>query len=251
MSLREQVGVLRSVLIYYGVPGRIGRITRFFAPFIRPGDLCFDVGAHVGNRIAAWRRLGARVVALEPYPLLASWLERLYGRDSNVTILPLAVGAAVGTAPLYLDATNPTVSTLSTDWMAAIQQDPSFAGVRWQQATAVPLTTLDALIDQYGLPVFCKIDVEGYEWEVLRGLSRPLPALSLEYIPATIEDTFRCLQRLEQLAGKHGRYEFNYFVGESHRWQSPTWLDADALAPQLTACKRSGDVVARLKPLAG
>ncbi len=247
MSLQEQVGLWRSVLIYYGVPGRIGRIARFFAPFIQPGALCFDVGAHVGNRIAAWRRLGARVVALEPYPPLVSWLGRLYGRDPNITILPLALGEKAGTASLHLDPTNPTVSTLSTDWMAAVQQDSSFAGVRWQQVTAVPITTLDILIEQYGLPAFCKIDVEGYELQVLRGLSQPLPALSFEYIPITIEDTFRCLARLGELAGRDGGYEYNYFEGESHRWQSPTWLDADALATRLAACKRSGDVVARLK----
>lgn len=247
MSLREQVGFLRSMLIYYGVPGRIGRIARFFAPFIQPGDLCFDIGSHVGNRIAAWRRLGARVVALEPHPLLVAWLQQIYGRDPNVTILPFALGAEAGTASLYLDPANPTISTLSEEWIAAVQQDSSFARVRWQQAIKVPITTLDILIEQYGLPAFCKIDVEGYELEVLHGLSRPLPALSFEYIPVTIEDTFRCLARLGQLAGSKANYEFNYFEGESHRWQSPTWLDADALATRLAACRRSGDVVARLK----
>ena len=83
-QLERQAGVLRSLAIYYA-PGRVRRLSRFYAPFIRPGDLCFDVGAHVGNRVAAWRRLGARVVAVEPQAHLHGWLRRLYGRSPDVT----------------------------------------------------------------------------------------------------------------------------------------------------------------------
>lgn len=242
-----QTGLIRSLLIYYGIPGRLGRLQRFYAPFIKPGDLCFDVGAHVGNRVLAWRRLGARVVAVEPQPYLARLLRRWYGRSADVTVLPVALGAMSGSADLYVDPRNPTVGTLSAEWMAAVQQDASFAGVHWDEATTVLVTTLDALIEQYGVPAFCKIDVEGYELEVLRGLSRALPALSFEYIPAAMDVAYGCLERLGQLGGKPGCYEFNYFEGESHRWQSPTWLDAEALVGQLSYSKRSGDIVARLE----
>jgi FkbM family methyltransferase len=242
-ALLQQAGLIRSLLIYYGIPGRINRLQRFYAPFIHSGDLCFDVGAHVGNRVLAWRRLGARVVAVEPQPHLARLLQRLHGHSNQVTVLPLALGASSGSAALYVDPHNPTVGTLSAGWIAAVQQDPSFAGVHWDQATTVHVTTLDALIGQFGVPAFCKIDVEGYELEVLRGLSRPLPALSFEYIPATMDIAFGCLERLGQL----GRYEFNYFEGETHHWQSETWLDSESLVARLSNSKRSGDVVARLK----
>ena len=246
-AVLQQGGLLRSLLIYYGIPGRIGRLQRFYAPFIQPGDLCFDVGAHVGNRVLAWRRLGARVVAVEPQPHLAQLLQRWYGRDPDVTILSLALGARPGSAALYVDHRNPTVGTLSAGWMAAVQQDRSFAGVHWEKTADVPVTTLDALIEQYGVPAFCKIDVEGFELEVLRGLCCALPVLSFEYIPAAIEVAYGCLERLEELSDKQGRYEFNYFAGESYRWQSPTWLEGKALAMRLSEQKRSGDVVARLK----
>jgi FkbM family methyltransferase len=244
-ALLQQAGLVRSLLIYYGIPGRVSRLQRFYAPFIHPGDLCLEVGAHVGNRVLAWRRLGARVVAVEPQPHLARLLQRLYGRSNHVTILPVALGASSGSAVMYIDSGNPTVATLSADWMAAVQQDPSFDGVHWDMAADVPVTTLDALIEQYGVPAFCKIDVEGYELEVLRGLSQALPALSFEYIPAAMDIATGCLERLGQL----GRYEFNYFEGETHRWQSPMWLDGRALAVRLLDGKRSGDVVARLKAL--
>jgi hypothetical protein len=84
--------------------------------------------------------------------------------------------------------------------------------------------------------------VEGYELEVLRGLSRALPALSFEYVPAAMDMAYGCLERLGQL----GRYEFNYFEGETHRWQSQAWLGSEALVARLSDSKRSGDVVARL-----
>jgi hypothetical protein len=136
--------------------------------------------------------------------------------------------------------------------MAAVRQDAAFAGVHWDMATSVPVATLDALIEQHGVPAFCKIDVEGYELEVLRGLSHALPALSFEYIPAALDVAYGCLERLGQLGGKQGYgkqvcYEFNYFEGETHRWQSPIWLEAEALIMQLSQSRHSGDVVARLK----
>jgi hypothetical protein len=144
---------------------------------------------------------------------------------------------------MYIDPGNPTVGTLSAEWIAMLQQDASFAAVHWKTATTTPVTTLDALIEQYGRPAFCKIDVEGYELAVLRGLSQPLPALSFEYIPAALELAYGCLERLGQL----GRYEFNYFEGESHRWQSSHWLSAATMAQRLSQSKRSGDIVARLR----
>jgi FkbM family methyltransferase len=193
--------------------------------------------------VLAWRRLGARVVAVEPQPHLARLLRRLYGRSDYVTVLPVALGASSGSAALYVDPRNPTVGTLSADWMAAVQQDASFAGVHWHEATSVPVTTLDTLIERYGVPAFCKIDVEGFELEVLRGLSRPLPALSFEYIPAAMSIVTGCLERL----GRLGRYEFNYFEGETHHWHSQMWLGSEAIVARLSNCSRSGDVVARLQ----
>jgi FkbM family methyltransferase len=237
----RQWGVLRSLLTYYAIPGRLRQLRRFYAPFVRPGDLCFDVGAHVGNHIWAWRQLGARVVAVEPQPHLMGWLRRLYGRSPHVHLLPIALGGQSGQQTLYVSQKYPTVATLSADWLTAVQQDPSFARVDWETAVTVPVTTLDELIGQYGRPTFCKIDVEGYEAHVLQGLSHPLPALSFEYIPAALDVAHECLTLLAQL----GDYEFNWSVGETHRWQSPRWLSAADVAAQLARQKGSGDVYGR------
>jgi FkbM family methyltransferase len=245
----QQLGLIRSLLMYYGLPGRNGRLRHFYAQFIQPGDLCFDVGAHVGNRLRAWVGLGARVVAIEPQPQMMKWLKRLYGepeaasgRNPHITLLEQAVGAEAGTATLHISQRAPTVSTLSTAWMTAVQQDPSFHKVQWDTAVTVPVVTLDELIGRYGRPAFCKIDVEGYELEVLRGLLQPLPALSFEYIPAAIEIAIGCIERLGEL----GRYEFNYSPGESHQLQAAKWLTAMEMTAVLAQMQKgSGDVYGR------
>ena len=244
-ALAQQWGVARSLAIYYA-PGRVRRLGRFYASLLHPGDLCFDVGAHVGNRIAAWTKLGARVVAVEPQAHLMAWLRRLYGRSAAVTLVQAALGASEGAAVLHADPRNPTVATLSTEWLAAVGQDAAFHGVHWAAQEQVPVTTLDALIGRYGRPTFCKIDVEGFEAEVLAGLSQPLPLLSFEYIPAAIATARTCIERLAAL----GDYTFNWFPGESHRWASPVWLSAAAMTnhlPDLAAGRGSGDIFARRK----
>ena len=242
-DLGRTVGLWRSLAIYYA-PGRLQRLRRFYAPLIRPGDLCFDIGAHVGNRVAAWTRLGARVVAVEPQAHLMVWLRRRYGRMPGVTLIEAAVGAAEGAATLHLDPRNLTVASLSPDWIATVGRDVAFSRVRWRAAEPVRLTTLDALIAAHGRPALCKIDVEGFEAEVLRGLSQPLPLVSFEYLPATITVAHTCLEQLAAL----GEYEFNWFPGESHRWASPVWLDTPAMTAQLdtlAAGRASGDIFAR------
>lgn len=244
-TLYRRMGLLRSIVMYYGVPLRKRRLARFYRQFIQSGDLCFDVGAHVGNRVAAWLALGARVVAIEPQPDCLRLLQRWYGHHRNVTLVDQAVGAAPGTETLFISQRTPTVTTMSRTWMDEVQQVDSFRSVSWDAVTQVQVTTLDALVAQYGTPVFCKIDVEGYELEVLRGLSQPLRALSFEYIPASKAVSLGCIERIMQL----GDYRFNWSVSEQHRWQSSTWLTDEEMATRLekvAANDKSGDVYAIL-----
>jgi FkbM family methyltransferase len=240
------LGLWRSILIYRGQFWRRRALERFCRTLVRPGDLAFDIGAHVGNRSEALARAGARVVAFEPQPRLADFLERRVA-NGPIRLDRRAVGAEAGRAELAIAPRHPTVSTLSVDWRRRVGEDRGFRGVEWAERVEVEVTTLDRLIAQYGEPAFCKIDVEGHEAEVLAGLSRPLRLLAFEYTPATLDIADRCLDRLAAL----GTYRFNLVVGESFRYRRAEWLPAAAfraaLAQEAGRNTRSGDVYARLE----
>lgn len=239
-------GIVRSLAMYHGIPGRHRRMVAFYGRFLGPGDVAFDVGAHVGSRVRAWRKLGAHVVAIEPQPDCLRVLRLLFGRDAGVTIAPVAVGAAPGTARLGLSSATPTVSSMSPDWVGTVARDAGFSRVRWDRSIQVPVTTLDALVAEHGEPAFCKIDVEGFELDVLRGLSRPVRALSFEYLPPAHDAALAALDLVDGL----GDYAYNYSPVETLRFTSDAWLDADGLRAVLDRHRplgRSGDVYARLR----
>jgi FkbM family methyltransferase len=180
VGLRQARGILRSLAIYYRGRARRQAMDRLHARFVRPGDLVFDVGSHVGDRIASFRRLGCRVVAVEPQPPLARLLRLIYGRDRQVAIEAVAVGAVAGRITLRVNRANPTVSTASAAFIRAADGAAGWEGQTWDAEVEVPLTTLDALVARHGRPAFVKIDVEGFEADALAGLSQPVPALSFE-----------------------------------------------------------------------
>jgi FkbM family methyltransferase len=242
---RDVVGIARSIVIYHLKPGQRRRLLAMYRRFVRPGDLCFDVGAHVGNRTRSFRALGARVVAVEPQPRLAALLARAFRGDPLVTVLPAALGAVDGTLELAVSRLTPTVSTTSTRFLEAVADADSFRGVRWDERLVVPALRLDSLIERHGQPSFVKIDVEGMEDAVLGGLSRPVTALSFELLPAFKDPAIAAVRRLSEL----GRYRFNLSLGETMRFLWPEWIDANALTTWIESAPTaapSGDIYAEL-----
>ncbi|TXL70071.1 FkbM family methyltransferase [Vineibacter terrae] len=242
-TLQQVAAIGRSLWVYHGDPARHRRMDQLYARFMRRGDLVFDIGAHVGDRIRCFRRLGCRVVALEPQASLVRVLRLLYGRAEGVTILEAAAGARSGTLELHLNPANPTVATGSTGFIAAADGSPGWERERWTGRVTVPLTTLDALIAQHGEPAFIKIDVEGLEEAVLQGLSCAVRALSFEFTTIQRGVAVACLQRCAAL----GSYRFNAALGESQVLAHESWLDDAAMARWLMAlphAANSGDVYA-------
>jgi FkbM family methyltransferase len=242
--LRTTVGLARSLLMYRARPWRHAALTRFYRAIVGRGDLAFDIGAHVGNRTLALRAAGARVVALEPQAAFHAFLSRTLPDD--VTLLKLAAGPEPGRAALAVSSLHPTVSSIAPDFPDAVGGALGFTHVAWDGRQSVEVTSLDALIGAHGRPRFIKIDVEGFEAEVLAGLNQPVPWIAFEYLPATLDKAEACLARIESL----GRYRFNLVEGEAHGFAEPKWRDAQGTAAALArqaGSGRSGDVYALLE----
>jgi len=238
-------GVVRSLRIYYGDRQRRAAMERLYRRLVHAGDLVFDIGAHVGDRTAAFRRLGARVVAVEPQPALVETLQLLFGGDQAVAIEPLAVGRNAGVIELKLNIDNPTVSSASQAFVSAAVGAGGWEGQAWTKAIRVPVTTIDALVARHGRPDFIKIDVEGFEAEALAGLTQPSPALSFEFTTIARDVAAACVERCAAL----GYTRFNAILGERHALLHADWLDAEAIAAWLDAlphAANSGDVYALL-----
>src|SRR6266852_4994992 len=236
-------GIVRSLRIYYGDRERRAAMDLLYGRLVKSGDLVFDIGAHVGDRIAAFRRLGARVIAVEPQPALVTTLRLLYGRDRAVTIEPLAVARSPGMLDLKLNLDNPTVSTASYAFVQAAHGAPGWDGQSWTKTIGVPAVTLDAMIERHGTPAFIKIDVEGLEAEVLAGLSHAVPALSFEFTTILPEVAIDCILRCTTL----GFSSFNAILRERHALIHPDWLSAADIAAWLSSLPieaNSGDVYA-------
>jgi FkbM family methyltransferase len=209
---------------------RAHELRRFYRQFVSRGSLVFDVGANVGQRAAIFRQLGAHVIAVEPQPACADRLRQL-----GFSVEEVAVGAESGEATLYPAAAS-AVASLSPEWIDRVRATDRFPGMEWGDGFAVSVTTVDALIERHGEPVFVKIDVEGYEPQVLAGLSRRVAALSFEFTPEHRDAALASIGRLREL----GFERFNYALGETMLLALPDWADAAGIVSALALVPDDG-----------
>ncbi len=195
------------------------RCVKFYQQFVREGDLVFDVGANMGTRTKVFLKLGARVVAFEPQKACSDYLKTVLKEEDGFTLVEAALGEEDGEAEMLISNAH-TISTLSEDWVKATRESSRFNQYEWNRKQAVRVTTLDNVIKKYGTPSFIKIDVEGYENEVLKGLSTPIQCISIEFAAEVIENTYKCIEHLSSLS----TVSFQYSEGESMEFSLPTWV---------------------------
>jgi FkbM family methyltransferase len=188
--------------------------------FVRPGDIVFDVGANVGTKTGLFLGSGARVVCVEPQPDCVAALTKQFGGNPRVTIVAKGLAEKPGVLDLSICSAAHTISTFAERWKTG-----RFANYKWDKVIPVPVATLDELIQAHGVPRYCKVDVEGFELSVLRGLTRPVPLLSFEFAREFLDSAKMCVAYLQEIGFK----QFDFALGENPEFVSSGWLGGDAL----------------------
>ncbi len=216
----------------------------FIRQFISPGDLVFDVGANIGLLTTKYVNLGATVVCFEPQPDCAETLRKKF-KNNPVYIEEKGLADKPGTLTLAICKTANTISTFSDEWQSENGRFYSQFGARWNDHIQVEVDTLDAMIACYGCPAFCKIDVENFEYEVLAGLTQPIPVLSFEFAIEVLHNTKKCVNHLVSL----GYRKFNFAIADQN-FALVDWVSAEEVmdAIEQASHERSllwGDVYAQ------
>jgi FkbM family methyltransferase len=219
-------------------------MARFYRRFVKAGDVCFDIGANVGERSGYLLNLGAHVVSVEPQKSCFVMLEAKFKNETRIRLVNSAVGAEKGQMDLRIcDETN-QCATLSHEFIAVFS---TVSDLHWGKSEQVEVTTLDELVCTFGMPKLCKIDVEGFESEVFKGMSNPIPVLCFEFNYPFLKDTEKCLALLEM----KGNYSCNFVSFEYMELILDEWVPVADFRKNLTsyipAVHLTGEIVLRLE----
>lgn len=222
------------------------KMIKFYSFFINKDDLCFDIGANKGNRTEIFLKIGAKVVAVEPLQKCAEILKARFADNPNFNLIQKALDEKEGVNEILVCENASAISTMSEGWKSAVTESGRFTDFEWDNKEPVLTTTLDSLMEAYGVPSFCKIDVEGYEYQVLKGLSSPIKYVSFEFTPEYFDEAKHCIQHLQKI----GDYLFNFSIGESMKLALKDWVDPKIIISELNKIHSKeifGDVYASLQ----
>ena len=237
--LRLLTSPVKRAFRFFHRPLHARKTRPFYALFIQPGDLVFDVGANVGERTEIFLQLGAKVVSVEPQ---RECVRRLYIRfhdHPDVRIIPRAIGSKEGMAEMLVSYRYHPSSSINPTFAEAMERCGRYGASHWDEARTVKMTTLDALIDEFGVPSFVKIDVEGYEHEVFKGLSHPVKAFSFEFQPLFLGPALGSIDSLKRF----GPARYNYAIEERMELVLDPWKDANEMAAILKSLENTREFI--------
>ncbi|HUT80080.1 MAG TPA: FkbM family methyltransferase [Candidatus Bathyarchaeia archaeon] len=208
------------------------RLRKIYSLFIQNETLCFDIGTHKGKMSDLFLELGANVIGVEPHPDLFLNLQEKYKNNDKIKLLNMGASDEENTLLFYPCEDKPSRSTFSLEFTK------EFTDCVWSKPIKIPTITLDKLIEMYGLPAFCKIDVENLEKKVLDGLNQKIKYLSFEFhfrIPGKVHD---CIESLERL----GSPKFNYYIDDTNKFIFKNWVDKNELLKSIQKNKNKRNI---------
>jgi hypothetical protein len=214
-------------------------MTHIIVNSLLPGDVVFDIGANQGDKSAWFSERGLRVVCVEPQPEMIKLLNDRFKNVPNVAVMGVGIGRQRGSMQMSISTDEPTLSTFSEHW-----KQGRFAEVSWDSTAEVQIIPLDDLVQEFGVPRYCKIDVEGFELEVISGLSKRIGVISYEFTNEYMDHALQILQKLIKL----GYESFNMSLGESDEFYFPKWQSYFEIASILHSSRSTnglwGDIYA-------
>ena len=187
---------------------------KFYKSLINKDDLCFDIGANVGTKSKLFLSLNARVIAFEPQSTCIEHLKKI--KHPQFSYFKWGVGAINGVQKLQL-ANHIEVATFSQNFIDFFKNE----NLQWNQNENVTIKKIDTLIDEFGIPDYCKIDVEGYEYNILSHLNHQIPIIEFEFTEAFFSETIKCIKLLDT-----SNRVYNYNLNECPKFELESWVSA-------------------------
>ncbi|MCG9793885.1 FkbM family methyltransferase [Flavobacterium algicola] len=198
----------------------------FYSQFLQPNSVFYDIGANFGNRIEAIIDTDITIIAVEPQVECIKFLRKKFG--NKIILLQNGLGSKKEIMKMHIAPNANILSSFSTEWINSTKKSGRFDNIKWSETRDVEMITLDYLIEVYGKPDFVKIDVEGFELEVLKGLSQPVNMMSIEYtVPENVQALLDCLYYLNELY--NSKIEFNYCITENMKFALPNWINYSSI----------------------
>lgn len=222
-------------------------VIELYKEIIKEGDIVFDIGSNIGLKTDLFLNAGAKAICVEPQPGCVAFLINKYRDNKNVNVVSKALSDFTGTSILRVPKAT-TLGTLSEKFIESTSKI-RFKDQLWDTQIKVEVTTINKIIETYGMPVFCKIDVEGGEVEVLKGLSAPIKCISIEFTPELYTNAEICVDHLLSIDSS---YRFNYSPEETYKFHFENWADRDTLLSYLRSITdyevSFGDIYAKIYP---
>jgi len=213
---------------------------------IKDNDLVFDVGCNIGEKSFKYLTLNAKVVGFEPQPNCLKKLNDRFNGNERITIEPIGLDSKKGISFIY-EASHDTISSMSLEFIDIVKKE-RFSDYFWDKKIQIEVDTLDNMITKHGKPNYIKIDVEGYELNVLKGLTTPINIISVEFTPELCQSSVDCINYIERI---NGECEYNYGYREDLDFKFDNWLNKKELFSYIKSVKdfrfEFGDIYVKIK----